>query len=169
MQHVTLDEARQAKQNQLEHRSLADTTDPARNKSSADGRLTYVFFFQFHLFKVKMDNKCFGTLYRWLKPRRSLTIWGDYKVTEMAPRFIPSMRRQGGRIPELSLSPSELEYQPSSTDLLKDQPSVSELLAHQPDEFQDQPGISELLAHQPGLAELIKNQPTPGDLLQNII
>ena len=121
-----------------------------------------------------MANKCLGSIFCWLKPRRNTSI--DFRqsieMLEMMPRF----RGVPYRTPRDDLRPHELVCQPGSAELLEGYPSGPELLDHQPssvvqpdfDALVEQPSSSELLDHQPQLTDLLKNQPTPADLLVSL-
>ena len=120
-----------------------------------------------------MTNKCLGSIFCWLKPRRhtSIDFRQSIEMLEMMPRF----RGVPYKTPRDDLRPHELVCQPGSAELLEGQPSGPELLAHQAqltsvfqpdfDDLVEQPSSSELLDHQPQLTDLLKNQPTPAELL----
>ncbi len=121
-----------------------------------------------------MTNKCLGSIFCWLKPRRNTSI--DFRQSIEMLEMLEMMARLGGAPPRDDLRPHELLCQPSSAELLEGYPSGPELLDHQLpsivqpdfDALVEQPSSSELLDHQPQLTDLLKNQPTPADLLVSL-
>ena len=105
-----------------------------------------------------MANKCCGILYRELEPPSR----DEPAATEMAltsapakSRAAPASREGAARLRLAIMSQAEMEEfqaaQPSAAELLKDR----------------LPG-ADRLAYQPSLAELMENQPAPGDLYRDI-